>query len=94
MALVKSIENPARNGATAEYWNVGELRFNNKARVIEVLMHGYKDKEYREEEINNPAFAFSCVIQGEDFDKNMTLSQVYTYIKTNSGEFADAQDDI
>lgn len=94
MALLKEITNPNRNGSTAEYWNIGERRFNNRARTLEVYMHGYKDKEWREDARNSPAFDLPpVVIQGEDFDKNMTISETYEFVKTVE-PFIDAQDDI
>lgn len=93
MAILKSIDNPSRNGSTAEYWNVGELRFYNRAHVIEVVMHGYRDKEFREEIANIPAFDIPFTISGDDFDKDMTLAEVYTYAKTLPA-FDGAIDDI
>lgn len=93
MALIKLIENPARNGSTAEYWNVGELRFNNKARILEILMHGYKDKEFREEVVNVPAFDVPFIMTGNDYSKDKTLAEIYTYAKTLP-IFDGAEDDI
>lgn len=93
MAILKSIDNPNRNGSTAEYWNVGELRFNNKARVIEVVMHGYKDKIFREEVANIPTFDIPFIMNGTDYNKDKTLKEIYNYAKTLL-EFDGAIDDL
>lgn len=93
MALLKLIENPTRNGSTAEYWNVGELRFYNRNEIIEVVMHGYLDKDFRAESIHIPAFDIPFTISGADYSKDMTLAEVYTYAKTLD-VFSGAIDDI
>lgn len=93
MALLKLIENPNRNGATAEYWNIGEMKIQNRERVAQVVMHGYKDKDFREEESNTPAFDIPFAITGDAFRKDLSYADVYAHAKT-LGQFEGAQDDI
>jgi hypothetical protein len=94
MAIIKTIENPNRTGAVATYWHIGEFRFHNKAQNYEIFMHGYKDKQFREEDyLNQPAYIVSFALQGDAFHKDMTLVEVYDYIKTLD-MFSGAVDDI
>ena len=94
MALLKEIENPYRNGSTAEYWNIGELRIMSRECTALVDMHGYKDKEFREDESSTPAFDIPFTIAGDAFRKDLTFADIYQHAKNNIPAFEGAEDDI
>jgi hypothetical protein len=101
MALLKSIENPSRNGSQAEYWRIGEIRVNFRSEVCEIILHGYRDKEFAGEVRNNPAIDIPLNITGDDFRTLLKIADgsggglrraIYKHVRTLE-LFATSDDD-
>lgn len=100
MALYK--EDISTYGFPVNYWNIGDIRINNKNRFCDITMYGYINQEAR---LSNQAYAkernitlaedyFAEVCDAEhlNLQDNNIYKAIYSYVKNNDDFFQDAED--
>lgn len=79
MALGKSIRQ--ETGFDSNYWYIGNIQQDRKARIYTVTLYGYSDEDKKS---NEPIAARVLqVATGDDFKPDMSIKELYGLVKAH-----------
>jgi len=92
MAIQKDIPTQFGDDDFASYWNIGEIHDDIRNGNLRVVMFGFKNNAARVAK-RDPKTAANLNITGVAYKKNMTLAEIYAFIKADSANaLADGAD--